>query len=134
MATFYDLLAQLGKIVHLSTILCHLRTTYVAGLSKFNRSSVAFSHIFLAVKRHANTSLYRWNRWMVVWDNVTSLCTANPFCWLLGDNTVVPEGFRHSVMYESPTFSAKSVSSVLAKMEDRWIYEPKLAWQQMRML
>lgn len=33
-----------------------------------------------------------------------SYCNANLFCWLLGDNTLVPKGFSDSLMFQSPTF------------------------------
>lgn len=36
---------------------------------------------------------YKSNYWMI-WGNITSLCAANPFGWLLGDNAVVPKGFQ----------------------------------------
>lgn len=47
-----------------------------------------------------------------------SYCNANLFCWLLGDNTLVPKGFSDSTLFQSPTFFS------LLKREDHipwWI-------------
>lgn len=40
----------------------------------------------------------------MVWDNVTSYCTANPFCWLLGDYARVPKGFQRRRNVPEPYF------------------------------
>lgn len=55
---------------------------------------------------------------MVVCVNVTYCCTANPFRWLLGDNTVAPKGFQRLCNVPEPCFfSSLSVRHMFAKME-----------------
>lgn len=60
----------------------------------------------------------------MVWDTVTSLCTTNPFCWLLGDNTVVPKGSQTQCVPELYFFSI--CVKIKLEVEEYRCYEPQL--------